>query len=187
MTSIGFIIGVVLIFLANAIAVMINVWLFRSMRTEFRKLNDPNYIKSMLEAKTQHGVPITPKFIKKMTISTFIGSIVTVAISLYILIMMGPNQMWSVFLGMGILLAYVGHGWFNYTETKKNIVVNDSTIKTSTKWAKIGAWIIIPVIIAGTLFKEWMMSSPVFQIWFLGMAISIVIASEISIRKISKR
>ena len=183
MVSTALTIGLLIAILVNAIVILINIWIAYRIRKQYLRLKDPVYVKTLMESKTWMGRSVTPKLVKKMSISTLIGAFVFGAIAFYILFSMGPNPMWAAFLAFGIIMAYGTYAWMNYTKTQEKTVINASTIQTSSKLSRLLIIPIILLIILGYSFKNWMMSSPVFQIWIIGFAVFVIFSSEISKRK----
>jgi len=187
MVSTAFTIGLITALLANIIVILIYLWVGNRIRKQYLKLKDPQYIKTALEGKTWMGRPITPNSIKRMSIITLILAIILNIGSLYFLFTAGPNQSWAILLACGLILAYATYSWINLKKSQKETAISKSTIRSSSLLYRIVIIIFIIIAVLGEIFQEIVMSSPYFQILIIGLAVLMIIVSEISKQKVKDK
>jgi len=177
------VVGIIVVIVGIILLMLIRIFLYGSIYKQYKKLRDPVYLKKEVYNQKWMGKPVTSGLIKKMSALTLISAGIFFLLSLYVLIDMGPNQLWAMLFALGIILAYASSLWINYTRRQNRVKANRSNLEFTSVYSQIFMLIFIGVAIFVSLFREISMRAPYAQIWMISLALFIVIGNEIHYRK----
>jgi hypothetical protein len=186
MITMNAIIGITIIILMFLFVGYMQFWFFRKYSKEYKKINDPKYVKDAYTNLKILGKPVTQKRILMMIIILTIICGLLWAGAIYVFFKQGFNQLCGGLFAFGLIFAYAAYDWGHYE--KRRPVLNEENIKKLSNYNKAFIIILLVLALPMNLFpKNIFVSSPIFQILIISLAVIFIITKEIVIRKTMRK
>lgn len=160
--------------ITTIIVILIYIWLFTKIFKQYKRLKDPVYLKKVIENKEWGGKPITEELIKKMTFLTLTAGIILNIIAFYLLFSI-KTQFWAGVFALGIIMLYGAYAWMKYNKRK---AIKETDTKFTSIYTRALTILLVVFVIIALIFKDYFMSSPIFEIWIIAIALGIILSSE---------
>ncbi len=171
--------------IAAALSFLAYAWLFTKIREHYRRLSDASYVKGLLSGKRWMGRPITARLIRRMTFLTGVPGVLLFLSSLYVLFSLGATLAWAALTAFGLILMYGARMWAMYPQLQRKVKVTDANVRFTRVYTKVFSGIIIAILILLPFFKNALVQPPYPQVLIIGVALLIIIGSEIHYRMVS--